>query len=122
MRFSLDSGDENLLIRGYSTGCVVVGERELRCSVLIGAGHIQAWSPRRFDELDEPHFAAIAELEPELVILGTGARQHFPHPRLTRTLTGRGIGVEVMDTGAACRTYNVVLAEGRRVVAALIMI
>lgn len=122
MRFSLDFTDEDHLIRGYGEGCVVVGERELRGSVLLGAGRIDPWAPQDFDQLEDRHFATIAELEPELVIVGTGARQRFPHPRLIRPLLERGIGVEVMDTGAACRTYNVILAEGRRVVAALIMI
>lgn len=122
MRFSLDFTDEDHLIRSYREGCVVVGERELRQSVLVGAGRIDPWAPQDFDQLEERHFAAIAEREPELVIVGTGARQRFPHPRLTRPLLERGIGVEIMDTGAACRTYNVILAEGRRVVAALIMI
>ena len=60
-------------------------------------------------------------LEPEIVLLGTGDRQHFPHPRLLAPLTERRIGVEVMDTRAACRTFNILVAEGRRVAAALVI-
>lgn len=122
MRLSLDFGDTSHLIRAYDAGQVVVDEYQLDHSVLISAERIEAWAPREFAELNSEHFAAIAEFEPELVIIGTGARQQFPHPRLTRPLSERGIGVEVMDTGAACRTYNIIRAEGRRVVAALLMI
>lgn len=60
----------------------------------------------------------VATLEPEIVLLGTGEQQRFPHPRLTRELLTRGIGVEIMNTAAACRTYNILMLEGRRVVAA----
>jgi uncharacterized protein len=74
----------------------------------------------RFDALSERHFAALADLAPELVIFGTGARLRFPAPALLRPLIERGIGVETMDTAAACRTYNVLLGEGRAVVAALL--
>ena len=74
------------------------------------------------DQLAPEHFAELAEQAPEIVILGTGARQQFPAPALLRPLLERGIGVEVMDTGAACRTYNIVVAEGRQVIAALLMI
>jgi uncharacterized protein len=60
-------------------------------------------------------------LEPEIVLLGTGDRQRFPHPRLTQALLAHGVGVEVMDTAAACRTYNIIMMEGRRVAAALLL-
>ncbi len=63
----------------------------------------------------------LAELKPEVVLLGTGTRLRFPHPRLTRALTDAGIGVEVMDTPAACRTFNILAAEGRKVLAAVIL-
>jgi uncharacterized protein len=65
-------------------------------------------------------FAALLNLSPELVLLGTGTRQRFPHPRLTRALTEARIGIEVMNTAAACRTYNILMSEGRRVVAAFL--
>ena len=73
-----------------------------------------------FEALAGEHFEALLELEPELVILGTGARQRFPHPRLTVALSGARIGLEVMATGAACRTYNILMGEGRRVVAVIL--
>lgn len=122
MRLSLDFADGANLISAYHAGRVVVNARAIDHSVLISAERVEPWAPTRFEELTDEHFAAITTLEPELVVLGTGARQRFPHPRLTRSLIERGIGVEVMDTGAACRTYNIISAEGRRVVAALLMI
>ena len=78
------------------------------------------WPPRSFDHLNADHFAQIDATSPDVVILGTGARQRFVHPRLIASLTARRIGVECMDSQAACRTYNILMAEGRKVVLALI--
>ncbi|RZI41032.1 hypothetical protein EGT07_20395 [Herbaspirillum sp. HC18] len=80
-----------------------------------------AWPPQSFDELSTDHFAQIEAASPDVVILGTGSKQRFAHPRLTNTLTARRIGVECMDNAAACRTYNILMAEGRKVVLALIV-
>ena len=79
------------------------------------------WPVASFEALGEEHFAAILESAPDVVILGTGARQRFVHPRLIASLVGRRIGVECMDNKAACRTYNILMGEGRRVVLALII-
>ena len=79
-----------------------------------------AWPVASFDALTTTNFAQIEATEPDVVILGTGRRQHFIHPKLTMTLTARRIGVECMDNRAACRTYNILMAEGRKVVLALI--
>lgn len=79
-----------------------------------------AWPPTSFDELNAGHFEQIGAASPDVVILGTGTKQRFVHPRLTSALTARRIGVECMDSQAACRTYNILMAEGRKVVLALI--
>ncbi|MBC7490673.1 MAG: Mth938-like domain-containing protein [Glaciimonas sp.] len=79
-----------------------------------------AWPVRSFERLDPEHFAHIDSTNPDVVILGTGKRQHFVHPKLTTILTARRIGVECMDNQAACRTYNILMAEGRKVALALI--
>lgn len=79
-----------------------------------------AWPVDSFDNLTVEHFARIEANSPDVVILGTGARQRFVHPRLIAVLTGRRIGVESMDNQAACRTYNILMAEGRKVALALI--
>lgn len=80
------------------------------------------WPPQRFEELERAHFDLLAGFAPEVVLFGSGARLQRPHPALLSTLTDRGIGVEVMDTGSACRTFNFLMSDRRRVVAALLMI
>lgn len=84
--------------------------------VLTPDAPVAPW-PSAFDALRAEDFASLLSLAPELVLLGTGSRQRFPHPRLTRALTDARIGVEVMDTQAAARTYNILMMEGRRVLA-----
>lgn len=81
----------------------------------------QAWPVTSFEALATEHFEQINAAGPEVVILGTGNRQRFVHPRLTVSLTARRVGVESMDNKAACRTYNILMAEGRRVALALII-
>ncbi len=78
------------------------------------------WPVTGFDQLDAGHFAQLDAAAPDVVILGTGRRQRFVHPKLTGALTARRIGVECMDNQAACRTYNILMAEGRKVALALI--
>lgn len=78
------------------------------------------WPVSSFDILLPEHFEQISALQPDVVILGTGEKQRFVHPRLTTSLAGNHIGVECMDNRAACRTYNILMAEGRKVVLALI--
>jgi len=79
------------------------------------------WPVTSFDALTAEHFDQIDATRPDVVILGTGARQRFVHPKLTAVLTARRIGVECMDNQAACRTYNILMAEGRKVALALIL-
>jgi uncharacterized protein len=111
---------QNAIARHGPDGVIVNGV-EHRNSVLVSAsGGVTAWPVERFEALTEAHFEAIAALAPELVIFGSGPRIRFPHPSLLRPLITRRIGIETMDTAAACRTYNVLLAEGRAVVAALL--
>lgn len=80
-----------------------------------------AWPVDQFEALATEHFAQIDAQQPDVVILGTGRRQRFVHPKLTTMLTARRIGVECMDNKAACRTYNILMAEGRKVALALII-
>ena len=111
---------QNAIARHGPDGVIVNGV-EHRSSVLVPAsGGVVAWAVDDFAALTEAHFEAVAALAPELVIFGSGSRIRFPHPSLLRPLISRRIGIETMDTAAACRTYNVLLAEGRAVVAALL--
>lgn len=123
MRLHLDSDATKNIIRAYDPGVVTVNDRQVHRSVIVTPERLIAdWPPQTFAELEETHLEWLVTLEPEIVLLGTGSRQQFPHPRLTRALLSRRIGLEVMDTAAACRTYNILMAEGRRVAAALLMI
>jgi uncharacterized protein len=79
------------------------------------------WNVTSFDALRAEDFSALLDDRPELVLLGTGTRQRFPHPRLSAPLAHAHVGFEVMDTQAACRTYNILVAEGRRVLAVLLL-
>jgi len=100
---------------------MVNGERYDR-SIVVLAGEVRCdWEAASFEALESAHFDYFLAFEPDVLLLGTGARQHFPHPRLYRSLTDAGIGVECMDTPAACRTYNILVAEDRKVVAAILL-
>ena len=108
------------LVRSYGPGEVRVGESVVRRSCLISAAQlITDWRPQTIEELQLSDIDAILDLEPEIVVLGSGDRQRFPSHEWTAALLARGIGCEVMDTGAASRTYNVLVSEERRVVAAM---
>ena len=121
MKFHLSTAEGNMFT-GHGADYVRLGVVEYRDNILVTPERIvTGWTAGGFDTLTEADFAALAELKPEVVLLGTGASLRFPHPRLTRALTDAGIGVEVMDTPAACRTFNILAAEGRRVVAAVIL-
>lgn len=84
-------------------------------------GEIISWPVENFEQLNENHFSMIAHLHPELVIFGSGPQHRFPRPAWLRPLLQLGIGVDTMDTQAACRTYNILMAEGRKVLAALLL-
>jgi uncharacterized protein len=121
MKFTQHSPDHVNLIRRYGADFVMVGERELRTSCIVSAAEIVAWAPRGVDELTVEHLQPLFERKPEVVVLSTGARQTFPRAALRAEFAMRKIGLEVMEVGAACRTYNVLVAEERRVVAAILL-
>ncbi len=122
MRLTDDSNGGALLVRSYAPGEVRVGDMVLHRSCLISAEQlVENWRPQTLDELTESDLEAVFALQPEIVVLGSGSRQRFPDPRLLAAIMSRGIGCEVMDTGAACRTYNVLVSEARRAVAALLL-
>jgi uncharacterized protein len=111
---------QNAISRYGPDGVIVNGAEHRRSVVVPWSGAVQPWPVDAFTALTEANFAALLALAPELVIFGSGSRIRFVRPALLRALIERRIGVETMDTGAACRTYNVLLAEGRSVVAALL--
>jgi len=110
------------IFTGYDTDYVAVNHRHYQTSLIVlPDGIVEEWPPQSFAALETAHFEAILEFAPEIVLLGTGGTLRFPHPRLTEALIRARIGVEVMDTPAACRTYNILASEGRKVAAALIL-
>jgi len=108
-------------ITGYGEGYVVVNGERRSSNVVVLPDRIEPWSVKGFEDLSADDFAFLGDLDVEIVLLGTGPRQRFPHPRLTAALAQSGIGLEVMDVQAACRTYNILVAEERKVAAALLL-
>ena len=113
-------------ILGYGPGWVGLGSNgvveKIERSIVIGSrGEKFDWNCSNFEQLSEEHFALLADTQPELVIFGSGARMRFPPPAFLRVLMQKRIGVETMDTLAACRTYNILAGEGRQVIAALLL-
>jgi len=95
----------------------------LHQSIIITPGQlIRDWPPQHFEDLEQGHFQVFAELRPEILLVGTGPQLRWPEHDVTAHLLSHGIGVEVMDTAAACRTYNILMADERKVAAALLMI
>ncbi len=122
MKFQPDTPSGVNLITRQEPGRVWVGPVLFEASLLLPwSGPVLPWLVQSFDELGPEHFEQIALMEPELVIFGSGTRLRFPRPQYLQALMARRIGVETMDTPAACRTYNVLVSEQRSVVAALIV-
>jgi uncharacterized protein len=120
MRFSQDSTASHT-IRAYGDGEIIINDRSIRHSVIITPDSIQPWAPSSLDDLQPAHFAAFAAWNPEIVLVGTGRLLRFPPPQFAVDLLARGIGVEIMANDAACRTFNILLAEDRQVLLALLL-
>jgi uncharacterized protein len=110
------------VITRHDAGALWVGNTRFDHSVLVPwTGTVLRWAPTHAEELTAADFEALLDLKPELVIFGSGPRLKFVSPGLISSLIARRIGVETMDTSAACRTFNVLVAEGRSAVAALLL-
>jgi len=122
MKFSEDKVDQGYHITAYEQGLVMVSGSPKTGSFIISLEQlIEDWAPSHIDQLREQHVQPLLELEPELVLIGTGERLKFPAMEHYASLIQRNIGVEIMDSAAACRTYNILLSEGRKVVAGIIL-
>jgi uncharacterized protein len=109
-------------VTGYEEDWVEINALRFKHSLIVLPESAPVvWPVSAFDALRPDDFAALEAVEPDLVILGTGPRQHFIAPALTTKLLSKRIGVECMDNQAACRTYNILMAEGRKVALALIL-
>jgi len=109
-------------ITGYGDGYIEINKIPYSHAVLLSSdGDILEWAVKSFDDLNSADFSQMASLKPELIIIGTGKRQRFPRPELLKTLIEAKIGFEIMGSQAACRTYNILVGEGRQVLLALIV-
>ena len=126
MKLHLTSAENQNLITGYGTGesgrfVEINKQRHTRNLIVMADKLILDWQATDFSSLEEAHFAQILDLKPEVVLLGTGEKHQFLHPKIVQKLTENNIPLECMTTAAACRTYNFLMSEGRNVAAALIL-
>lgn len=122
MKLQPDQTGLQHIVTAYAPGSIAVNGRVLTRSLLLMPEHLdETWGPNDFGTLTIDHLAQLAALSSDVLLLGTGLRQRFPAPALLRPLIESGRGFEVMDTAAACRTYNILVGEGRIVLAALIV-
>ena len=121
MRFSSDPTEQNH-IRAYEPGAIHLRDRTLTSNIIISADQIiEDWQPAPLAELSIADFAAAIELQPDVILFGTGAEQRFPDIALLTAIMQQGVAIEVMETHAACRTFNVLINEHRAAVAALLV-
>lgn len=122
MHIQIDEGGAGYRIHSYFRGkSIVVNAQTYAHSIIITPDHLEGWPPQSMEELQPMHLTAFRHLKPACIILGSGVQFQFPEPGLLAPFIEAGVGVEVMDTGAACRTYNVLMAERRKVMAALLL-
>ncbi len=121
MRFAPDDNAAGHFIQGYDDTGIVIGGRRHEASVLVCAELVESpWGTPDLAGLNAAQLERLRALAPQILLLGTGRRSRLPRPELLLPFSRLGIGVEIMTTTAACRTYNLLLAEGRRVVAVLL--
>ena len=110
-------------IHSYQNGVITINKEQYKNSLIVSPTKLIAdWPPGCFSDLAAQHIQQIISLQPEIIILGTGSQLHFPNPDLIEDIFKYDIGFEVMDTGAACRCYNLLVSEARSVAAGLLMI
>lgn len=122
MKFAEDDASQGYFITSYDDKSIHINGKAFMSSLVVAPDALNdAWPPSSVDSLNMDHCRAIIEFKPELVLIGTGLTLKFPAIATYAELIQRNIGVEIMDSGAACRTYNILMGEGRRVVAGIIL-
>lgn len=121
MKFHLENAPGQNRFTGYGPGHVEINKVRHEVSLVVGADRLLFDWPSRWEELAAAHFEFLLTLQPEIILLGSGPKQRFPQPGLTRALRDARVGLESMGTPAACRTYNILVNEGRKVIAAVLM-
>ena len=123
MKLSIDYNTSKYTIKAYETGFVTINNEQYSESLIVTPETlITSWEPDQLEDLNQKHIEALIDMKPEIILLGTGKSLCFPHPSLMSIAMQQGIGFEVMDTGSACRTFNVLAAEDRNVMAAILMV
>jgi uncharacterized protein len=122
MKLHLTTAENNNLITAYSESYIEVNKQRYAKNLIVMPQQlIPDWESTDFAHLTDQHFTKIAELNAEVILLGTGIRHQFLHPSIYHLISAKGIPLECMTTAAACRTYNILMSEGRNVLAALIL-
>ena len=122
MKFAQDSQDEGYVITAYDNGSISINGKVFSQSLIVSTTKLQDnWGIETIELLQANHIEQVLSLNPELIIIGTSSKLVFPALEIYSGIIQRGIGVDFMDTGAACRTYNILMSEGRDVVAGLIL-
>lgn len=121
MKLHADAPTALNTVTAYGPGFIEINKVRHASAVLLTPERVEPWAVASFEALVAGDLERLRALDPEVALLGTGSRQRFPHPRLVRALNEARIGLEVMTTAAACRTYNILMAEGRKVAAALLL-
>ncbi len=122
MQLILDSDDANYQIKAYEPGIITINDNKINHSIILTANTlISPWQPQSLSELQSKHLEAIFALQQDIVILGVGDKWQAVNPEILAAFYQRNIGIEYMDTAAACRTFNVLTSENRRVAAALLI-
>ena len=122
MKLHLTTAEHNYLITGYGLGFVEINQQRSFANLIVMPDKLVLdWPATDFANLNGVHFMQIVDLKPEVVLLGTGEKHQFLHPKIAQQLIENGIALECMTTSAACRTYNILMSEGRHVAAALLL-
>ncbi len=121
MKLHRTTSEGRYLFTGHGEGYVTINQTRYESSVLVTPTSIVEWTAGSVDVLSTADFDPVLALQPDVLILGTGRTMRFPARGITAGLSAAGIGLEVMDSGAACRTYNIIAAEGRKVAAVILI-
>lgn len=122
MELNLDTGEGRFQIRAYGSDFIQVNEQKIRHSLIVMPDQlVDPWPPRSIADLTTDYLQIIIDLHPSIVLLGSGENLAFPDPALLNVFYQQKIGIEVMNNAAACRTYTVLMSEGRKVAAALLI-
>lgn len=121
MQLNREGSNAKYQIKKYTPGCVTINDQEFHSSVIIMPEYLAPWTVANFAELTVDQLNNLVELKPSVILIGTGEKQVFLPTDLLQSVASRGIGIEVMTTAAACRTYTILVSEHRNVLAALVI-